>query len=58
MLQLITEAGMEEQLFPLARAIAYLQTGDEALIEKLSPEVRGIVEEVVAKLKETSQSGS
>jgi hypothetical protein len=56
--QLITEAGMEERLFPLARAIDYLQTGDEALIEKLSPEVRGIVEEVVAKLKETSQAGS
>jgi hypothetical protein len=56
--QLIAEAGLEEQLFPLARAIDYLQTGDEALIEKLSPEVRGIVEEVVAKLKETSQSGS
>lgn len=56
--QLIAEAGMEERLFPLARAIDYLQTGDEALIEKLSPEVRGIVEEVVAKLKETSHSGS
>src|SRR5262245_19791933 len=56
--QLIAEAGMEDQLFPLARAIDYLQTGDEALIEKLSPEVRGIVEEVVAKLKETSQAGS
>jgi hypothetical protein len=56
--QLIAEADMEDQLFPLARAIDYLQTGDEAMIEKLSPEVRGIVEEVVAKLKETSQSGS
>src|SRR5262245_58479661 len=33
--QLIAEAGMEERLFPLARAIDYLQTGDEALIEKL-----------------------
>jgi hypothetical protein len=35
-----------------------LQTGEEALIEKLSPEMRGIVEEVVAKLKETFQSDS
>ncbi|MDX2042202.1 MAG: tetratricopeptide repeat protein [Acidobacteriota bacterium] len=49
--QLIAESKMEERLFPLARAVDYLQTGDEALIEKLSPEVRGIVEEVVAKLK-------
>lgn len=49
--QLISESAMEEQLFPLARALDYLQTGDEALIEKLSPEVKGIVEEVVAKLR-------
>lgn len=49
--QLIAEAGMEEQLFPLARAIDYLQSGKEAIIEKLSPEMRGIVEEVVAKLR-------
>jgi hypothetical protein len=55
---LLNEPELEASLFPLARAIDYLQTGDEALIEKLSPEVRGIVEEVVAKLKETSQSGS
>jgi len=52
---LIAEAEMEERLFPLARAIDYLQTGDEALIEKLSPEVRGIVEEVVTKLKPVAQ---
>jgi len=53
--QLITEAQMEEQLFLLARAIEYLQSGDEALIEKLSPEVKGIVEEVVAKLRPASK---
>lgn len=49
--QLIKESNMKEQLFPFTRAIDYLQTGDESLIEKLSPEVRGIVEEIVAKLK-------
>lgn len=54
--QLLTEARMEERLFPLARAIDYLQTGNEALIEKLSPEVRGIVEEVVAKLRTKTAS--
>jgi DNA-binding transcriptional ArsR family regulator len=52
--ELITESKLEELLFPLARAIDYLQSGDRALIEKLSPEVRGIVEEVVAKLKTVS----
>jgi DNA-directed RNA polymerase specialized sigma24 family protein/DNA-binding MarR family transcriptional regulator len=56
--QSITESNMENQFFPLLRAIDYLQTGDDALIEKLSPEVRVIVEEVVAKLKATSQAGS
>lgn len=49
--QLIAGSDLEERLFPLARAIDYLLTGHEALIEKLSPEVRGIVEEVVAKLR-------
>jgi len=48
--ELITESLMEERLFPLARAIDYLLSRDEALIEKLSPEVRGIVEEIVKKL--------
>jgi len=48
--ELIAESGLEEELFPLARALDHLLTGDEALIEKLSPEVRGIVEEIVKKL--------
>jgi hypothetical protein len=29
---------MEERLFPLARAIDYVQTGNKAIIEKLSPD--------------------
>lgn len=49
--QLIEEAALQEPLFPLTRAVDYLLSGDEALIEKLSPEVRGIVEEVVADLR-------
>lgn len=49
--QLVTEADMEEPLFPLARALDYLLTGDQALIEKLSPEVKGIVEQIIAKLR-------
>lgn len=51
---MIEELGLEEALFPLARAIDYLISGDEALIEKLSPEVRGIVQEVVAKLRKAT----
>jgi tetratricopeptide (TPR) repeat protein len=49
--QLIAESDLEEPLFPLVRAIDYLQTGNAALIEKLSPEVKGIVEEVVETLR-------
>jgi tetratricopeptide (TPR) repeat protein len=52
--QLIAESDLEGPLFPLARAIDYLLTGDEALIEKLSPEVRGIVEELVGILQKTA----
>ncbi|HST21538.1 MAG TPA: tetratricopeptide repeat protein, partial [Blastocatellia bacterium] len=51
--QIVSESELEEPLFPLARAIDYVLTGDEALIEKLSPEVRGIVEEIVITLQKT-----
>lgn len=51
---LISEAGLDERLFPMARAIDYILSGDEALIEKLSPEIRGIVEEIVGKLRDTA----
>ncbi|MBI4751931.1 MAG: tetratricopeptide repeat protein [Acidobacteria bacterium] len=49
--RLISESPLEDQFFPLVRAIDYLKTGDEALIEKLSPEVRQIVEQVVETLR-------
>lgn len=49
--ELIASAGLDERLFPMARAIEYILSGDEALIEKLSPEIRGIVEEIVVKLR-------
>jgi tetratricopeptide (TPR) repeat protein len=48
---LITETYPENSHPPLARALDYLLTGDDALIEKLSPEVRGIVEEIIQRLK-------
>ncbi|MGI9107466.1 MAG: AAA family ATPase [Pyrinomonadaceae bacterium] len=48
---LISESGLEQQLFPLARAIDYLLTGDKSVIEKLSPEVQGVVNEIVAKFE-------
>ena len=51
---LIAESNWEERLFPLARALDYLKTGDEALVEKLSPEIRKIVDEIISKLRPAS----
>lgn len=52
--QLIIEAKLEDQLFPLARAIDVVLTGNDALVEKLSPEVQGIVRDVVKRLRKTT----
>jgi len=52
--QLLAESNLEEPLFPLARALDYVLTGEEALLEKLSPEMRKIVDEIVEKLRATS----
>jgi hypothetical protein len=53
----ITQAGLDQEFFPLIRAIDYLETGNEELIEKLSPEYRKIVVEVAAALKERREEG-
>lgn len=52
---LITETYPENNHLPLARALDYLLTVDDALIEKLSPEIRGIVEEIVLRLKSVAE---
>jgi tetratricopeptide (TPR) repeat protein len=49
-LDLITNYGLVDPLFPLARALEYLLSGDQSLIETLSPEIRGVVETVIADL--------
>ncbi len=49
--EVIAETETEEIFFPLARALDYLFSGDEALIEKLSPEMRPLVSEIVDKLR-------
>ena len=56
--ELIESSGIEETFFPLARALDYVESGDESLIEKLSPEVKGAVEEIVAKLQEGKAASS
>lgn len=42
--RVIAEFNLGELMFPLVRAIEYIDTRDRALIEKLTPEMRGIVE--------------
>lgn len=54
--ELIDSSDLEEPLFPLVRALDYLLEGDEALIEKLSPEVRAIVDEIVSTLRQSAQN--
>ena len=49
--KLITTARLDNELFSLVYAIEYLETGDEILIEKLSPEVRLVVEETIKTLQ-------
>ncbi|MEW6736308.1 MAG: tetratricopeptide repeat protein, partial [Acidobacteriota bacterium] len=49
--QMLADSNLNEQFFPLARAIDYLYSGEEALLDKLSPEVRSMVSELVDKLR-------
>ena len=61
--QLLESSGTVDQFFPLARAIDFLLSGDEALLEKLSPELQPLVKLLVDQLRPlagqmTSKSGN
>lgn len=49
--QLILENDLEEEFFLLVRAIDYIERKDDNLIEKLSPETRVVVEEIIRTLQ-------
>lgn len=49
--KIISRTNSEDLFFSLIRAIDYLETKDETLIEKLSPEVRLVVEETIRTLQ-------
>jgi len=51
--ELIESASLGEELFPLDRAVEYLQSGDENLLEKLTLEVKDIVQMFVDNLCQT-----
>lgn len=48
--ELIIGSSLEKEFFPLIRAIDYVVIGDKILLEKLSPEIRDIVEELIHRL--------
>jgi hypothetical protein len=52
--KLIAQSGDHRQLFPLRLAYQYLETRDRDLVEKLSPEVRGVVQEIAERLETTT----
>jgi tetratricopeptide (TPR) repeat protein len=53
--ELIRSARLDQPLLPLARALEYLLKGDESIIEKLSPEIRAIVDEIVTTLRKVAR---
>jgi len=54
--KVILKTDYKELFFPLIRAIDYLENKDESLIEKLSPEVRAVVEETIRTLQMVSEN--
>jgi hypothetical protein len=53
--ELISASDPEMLFFPVIRAIDYLETNDEVLIERLSPEIRIVVQEIVNSFRISSQ---
>lgn len=49
--EMLTRSGVPEAFLPLTRAVEYVLTGDEEIIEKLSPEIRNIVDEMIQKIR-------
>ncbi|SPE33470.1 hypothetical protein SBA3_200022 [Candidatus Sulfopaludibacter sp. SbA3] len=51
LLETISKSPWAEPLAPFLRALEYVESGDRELIEKLSPEVRLVVEDLVARIQ-------
>jgi tetratricopeptide (TPR) repeat protein len=52
----ISQFGLEKQMFPLARALDFLLSGDNSYIDRLSPEVRDITQDIISKLQRADES--
>ncbi len=53
--KLMQKSNYENEFFPLIRAIDYIETKDESILEKLSPEIRIVVEETIKTLQMVSE---
>lgn len=51
LVNVIKKANLSDELFPLLVGIEYLQTNDKTLIERLSPEIRLVVDETINTLE-------
>lgn len=56
--ELIEIAGLGEELFQLYRAVEYLQTGDKTLLEKLSPEIKEVVQVFIDDIDQIKRSSN
>jgi tetratricopeptide (TPR) repeat protein len=54
--ELIRLTELTDRLFPIVCAIDYIETKDESLIEKLSPEIRLVVEETIKTLQMVAEN--
>jgi tetratricopeptide (TPR) repeat protein len=52
----ISQFNLEERMFPLARALDFLLSGDDSYIDRLSPEVRGVTQDIISKLRRADES--
>jgi tetratricopeptide (TPR) repeat protein len=53
---LILSSSLERELFPLLRAIEYRNTHDNGLIERLAPEVKGLVTSIINEIEISSKN--
>lgn len=52
----ISQFGLEEQMFPLARALDFLLSGDSSFVDRLSPEVKGVTQDIISKLQRAGEA--
>ncbi len=52
----ISQFGLEEQMLPLARALDFLLSGESSFVARLSPEVKGVTQDIISKLQRAGEA--